>query len=193
MAALQFLKPDGKHLFPQIIWLFKGWLKIFAGPHTDLNQIRFFSCYLYYFNPLRRKYRRETLKTECSGAIWYHNPYDAGYLLDRCICSRTYQRPIKMMGLRCSMGRRATYYDNAAMESFFIPWKWSRTIENGISPDNRQKGRYSNTSRCTITAKENIRLLAIKLQYSLSINVLNRVSRDMPDDHLPVNNEKLRN
>jgi transposase InsO family protein len=34
-------------------------------------------------------------------------------------CSRAYQRLIKMMGLRCSMGRRATCYDNAAMESFF--------------------------------------------------------------------------
>jgi len=34
-------------------------------------------------------------------------------------CSKAYQRLIKVMGLRCSMGRRATCYDNAAMESFF--------------------------------------------------------------------------
>ncbi len=34
-------------------------------------------------------------------------------------CSKVYQRLIKVMGLRCSMGRRATCYDNAAMESFF--------------------------------------------------------------------------
>ena len=34
-------------------------------------------------------------------------------------CSKLYQGLIKNMGLRCSMGRRATCYDNAAMESFF--------------------------------------------------------------------------
>ena len=34
-------------------------------------------------------------------------------------CSKVYQKLIKVMGLRCSMGRRATCYDNAAMESFF--------------------------------------------------------------------------
>ena len=34
-------------------------------------------------------------------------------------CSKAYQRLIKVSGLRCSMGRRATCYDNAAMESFF--------------------------------------------------------------------------
>ena len=34
-------------------------------------------------------------------------------------CSKRYQRLIKNNGLRCSMGRRATCYDNAAMESFF--------------------------------------------------------------------------
>jgi putative transposase len=34
-------------------------------------------------------------------------------------CSKAYQKLIKVMRLRCSMGRRATCYDNAAMESFF--------------------------------------------------------------------------
>lgn len=34
-------------------------------------------------------------------------------------CSKRYQRLINNNGLRCSMGRRATCYDNAAMESFF--------------------------------------------------------------------------
>ena len=34
-------------------------------------------------------------------------------------CSKAYQRLIKVMRLRCSMGRRANCYDNAAMESFF--------------------------------------------------------------------------
>ena len=34
-------------------------------------------------------------------------------------CSKRYQRLIKNNGLRCSMGRKATCYDNAAMESFF--------------------------------------------------------------------------
>jgi len=34
-------------------------------------------------------------------------------------CSAAYQRLIKTVGLRCSMGRRANCYDNAAMESFF--------------------------------------------------------------------------
>ncbi len=34
-------------------------------------------------------------------------------------CSKRYQRLIKNNGLHCSMGRRATCYDNAAMESFF--------------------------------------------------------------------------
>jgi putative transposase len=34
-------------------------------------------------------------------------------------CSNRYQRLINNTGLRCSMGRKATCYDNAAMESFF--------------------------------------------------------------------------
>lgn len=34
-------------------------------------------------------------------------------------CSKRYQRLIKNNRLRCSMGRRANCYDNAAMESFF--------------------------------------------------------------------------
>ncbi len=34
-------------------------------------------------------------------------------------CAAAYQRLIKEKGLRCSMGRRANCYDNAAMESFF--------------------------------------------------------------------------
>ena len=34
-------------------------------------------------------------------------------------CSTRYQRLITNHGLRCSMGRRVTCYDNAAMESFF--------------------------------------------------------------------------
>jgi len=34
-------------------------------------------------------------------------------------CATRYQQLIKRNGLRCSMGRRATCYDNAAMESFF--------------------------------------------------------------------------
>ena len=34
-------------------------------------------------------------------------------------CSKRYQRLIKNNGLRCSMGRKANCYDNAAMESFF--------------------------------------------------------------------------
>ena len=34
-------------------------------------------------------------------------------------CSAAYQRLIREKGLRCSMGRRANCYDNAAMESFF--------------------------------------------------------------------------
>jgi len=34
-------------------------------------------------------------------------------------CSKRYQRLIRNNSLRCSMGRRANCYDNAAMESFF--------------------------------------------------------------------------
>ena len=34
-------------------------------------------------------------------------------------CSKRYQRLIAVNRLRCSMGRKATCYDNAAMESFF--------------------------------------------------------------------------
>lgn len=34
-------------------------------------------------------------------------------------CSKRYQKLISINGLRCSMGRKANCYDNAAMESFF--------------------------------------------------------------------------
>jgi len=34
-------------------------------------------------------------------------------------CSKRYQRLMAVHGLRCSMGRKATCYDNAVMESFF--------------------------------------------------------------------------
>ena len=34
-------------------------------------------------------------------------------------CSKRYQKLISVSGLRCSMGRRATCYDNAVTESFF--------------------------------------------------------------------------
>ena len=34
-------------------------------------------------------------------------------------CSKHYQRLLERNGLRCSMGRRATCYDNAVTESFF--------------------------------------------------------------------------
>lgn len=42
-------------------------------------------------------------------------------------CSEDYQKLIKSNGLRCSMGRRANCYDNAAMESFFHTLKVERT------------------------------------------------------------------
>ena len=44
-------------------------------------------------------------------------------------CSKRYQRLIAVNKLRCSMGRKATCYDNAAMESFFHSLK----VELGTS------------------------------------------------------------
>jgi putative transposase len=50
-----------------------------------------------------------------------HNPTGTILHSDRGsqYCSTRYQRLLTSHGLRCSMGRRATCYDNAAMESFF--------------------------------------------------------------------------
>ncbi len=50
-----------------------------------------------------------------------HNPIGTILHSDRGsqYCSTRYQRLLTNHGLRCSMGRRATCYDNAAMESFF--------------------------------------------------------------------------
>ena len=50
-----------------------------------------------------------------------HNPTGTILHSDRGsqYCSTRYQRLLTTHGLRCSMGRRATCYDNAAMESFF--------------------------------------------------------------------------
>ncbi len=41
-------------------------------------------------------------------------------------CSKRYQRLLEINGLRCSMGRRATCYDNAITESFFHTLKVER-------------------------------------------------------------------
>ena len=53
----------------------------------------------------------------------FHRKFPKGVIIhsDRGsqYCSKAYQRLIKTTGLLCSMGRRATCYDNAAMESFF--------------------------------------------------------------------------
>ena len=50
-----------------------------------------------------------------------HNPTGTILHSDRGsqYCSTRYQRLLTTHGLRCSMGRRANCYDNAAMESFF--------------------------------------------------------------------------
>lgn len=53
---------------------------------------------------LRRGFPKETL---------LHSDRGSQY------CSQRYQRLIKSHGLHCSMGRRATCYDNAVTESFF--------------------------------------------------------------------------
>lgn len=42
-------------------------------------------------------------------------------------CAAAYQKLINEKGLRCSMGRRANCYDNAAMESFFHTLKVEQT------------------------------------------------------------------
>ncbi len=124
--------------------------------------------------------RRMTQQQKCDALTMalIHRGFPRGVILhsDRGsqYCSKAYQELIKVMGLRCSMERRATCYDNAAMESFFHTLK--------VELIHRQKGRYSNTSRCTIIAKENILLLGIKLQYSLNQNVLIWVSRKMEED-----------
>lgn len=53
---------------------------------------------------LRRGFPKETLLRSDRGSQY---------------CSQRYQRLIKSHGLHCSMGRRATCYDNAVTESFF--------------------------------------------------------------------------
>jgi len=52
-------------------------------------------------------------------------------------CSTAYQRLIKVTGLRCSMGRRATCYDNAAIESFF------HTLKVELTHRERYRSRQS--------------------------------------------------
>jgi len=69
--------------------------------------------------------RRMTQQLVCDAltmALFYrHFPKDTIIHSDRGsqYCSKRYQRLINNNGLRCSMGRKATCYDNAAMESFF--------------------------------------------------------------------------
>ena len=55
-------------------------------------------------------------------------------------CSTAYQKLIKMTGLRCSMGRRATCYDNAAMESFFHTLKVELTHRERYTTRQAAKG-----------------------------------------------------
>ncbi len=70
-------------------------------------------------------HRRMTQHLVCDAltmALFHrHNPTGTILHSDRGsqYCSTRYQRLITNHGLRCSMGRRATCYDNAAMESFF--------------------------------------------------------------------------
>ena len=52
-------------------------------------------------------------------------------------CSTAYQRLIKVTGLRCSMGRRATCYDNAVIESFF------HTLKVELTHRERYRSRQS--------------------------------------------------
>lgn len=56
-------------------------------------------------------------------------------------CSKRYQQLIKQHGLRCSMGRKANCYDNAAMESFFHSLKVELVHREVYS--NRQRARIS--------------------------------------------------
>ncbi|GBE29282.1 integrase core domain protein [bacterium BMS3Bbin04] len=70
-------------------------------------------------------HRRMTQHLVCDAltmaGVRRHCPNDTILHSDRGsqYCSTRYQRLILNHGLRCSMGRRANCYDNAAMESFF--------------------------------------------------------------------------
>jgi putative transposase len=70
-------------------------------------------------------HRRMTQQLVCDALVMAlfrrHFPRGAIIHSDRGsqYCSKRYQRLIKNNALRCSMGRKATCYDNAAMESFF--------------------------------------------------------------------------
>ena len=57
-------------------------------------------------------------------------------------CSKAYQKLIRESELRCSMGRRATCYDNAAMESFFHTLKVERVY--------RQRYRTRQAARSSV-------------------------------------------
>jgi transposase InsO family protein len=56
-------------------------------------------------------------------------------------CSKRYQRLIVLNSLRCSMGRKATCYDNAAMESFFHSLKVELVYRELYA--SRQQARHS--------------------------------------------------
>ena len=76
-----------------------GYSKAEAGRSLDINPNQALTMALF-----RRGFPKEVI---------IHSDRGSQY------CSKLYQGLIQKMGLRSSMGRRATCYDNAAMESFF--------------------------------------------------------------------------
>jgi transposase InsO family protein len=98
-------------------------------------------------------------------------------------CSTAYQRLIKMAGLRCSMGRRATCYDNAAMESFFYTLKVELIHRDRYSSRQSARGAIFEYIETYYNRKRKHSAIGYKIPMLLSKKVLNRVSRITGEDH----------
>ena len=125
-VALDLLKQDFRAEAPNqkwtsditYVWTDEGWLylavvmdlysRAIVGWAINRWMTQQLVCDALSMALLRRGFPKETL---------LHSDRGSQY------CSQRYQRLIESHGLRCSMGRRATCYDNAVTESFFNPLK----------------------------------------------------------------------
>ena len=98
-------------------------------------------------------------------------------------CSKLYQGLIQKMGLHSSMGRRATCYDNAAMESFFHSLKVELIHRERYKTRQSAKGATFEYIEIYYNRKRRHSAIGNKSRCSLSRKVLNWVTSKTGDLH----------